>query len=185
MCIRDSINADYMGKLGQYMNSYQQQEAQHTEDPVNFDKHIKISFLIICAISVLTCFARPDYNLPIFAFAYLFWLEDKTSDAKQRQTVNNQKIRFFALFIFSIIVDAIWIPIMWRYWLSSEFPKNYWESGIHKFVLICSGTNFFVKIISIFLVYTKDEIVKKGIKDVGEQLKAFFTCSVDTRLHSA
>ena len=57
---------------------------------------------------------------------------------------------------------------MWSFWLSSDFPKNYWESGIHKFVLILSGTNFFAKLIAIFLVYTKDEVIKRGVENIQE-----------------
>lgn len=30
-------------------------------------------FLGIAFISCFTCYARPDYNLPLFAFAYLLW----------------------------------------------------------------------------------------------------------------
>ena len=34
---------------------------------------IKKSFIVIAVISCFTCYARPDYNLPLFAFAYLLW----------------------------------------------------------------------------------------------------------------
>lgn len=30
-------------------------------------------FLISAAIACLTCFSRPDYNLPLMAFNYLTW----------------------------------------------------------------------------------------------------------------
>ena len=34
---------------------------------------LKKLFLAIAFIACLTCFARADYNLPLFAFAYLLW----------------------------------------------------------------------------------------------------------------
>lgn len=34
-------------------------------------------FLGIAFISCFTCYARPDYNLPLFAFAYLLWDIDR------------------------------------------------------------------------------------------------------------
>ena len=34
---------------------------------------IPMLFLASAAISCLTCFARPDYNLPLMAFSYLTW----------------------------------------------------------------------------------------------------------------
>jgi hypothetical protein len=30
-------------------------------------------FIVIVLIACFTCYARPDYNLPLFAFAYLLW----------------------------------------------------------------------------------------------------------------
>ena len=34
---------------------------------------VKKLFLVSAVISCFTCYARPDYNLPLFAFAYLLW----------------------------------------------------------------------------------------------------------------
>jgi len=33
----------------------------------------KKMFIVIAVIACFTCYARPDYNLPLFAFAYLLW----------------------------------------------------------------------------------------------------------------
>lgn len=30
-------------------------------------------FLVSAGIACLTCFSRPDYNLPLMAFSYLTW----------------------------------------------------------------------------------------------------------------
>ena len=30
-------------------------------------------FIVSAVIACFTCYARPDYNLPLFAFAFLLW----------------------------------------------------------------------------------------------------------------
>lgn len=40
---------------------------------VELAPHLKKMFLVSAAIACITCYARADYNLPLFAFAYLMW----------------------------------------------------------------------------------------------------------------
>lgn len=42
-------------------------------DPKNY-------FLAIVFIACFTCLERPDYNLPLFVFAYILWDHDKVSN---------------------------------------------------------------------------------------------------------
>lgn len=35
--------------------------------------YLKKIFAIQAFIACFTCYARPDYNLPLFAFTYLLW----------------------------------------------------------------------------------------------------------------
>lgn len=44
---------------------------------MDLPKWIKYAFLFIIGFSCFTCYARPDYNLPLFAFAYLLWDYEK------------------------------------------------------------------------------------------------------------
>jgi len=58
--------------------------------------YLKILFLVQAFIAALCCYSRADYNLPLFAFAYLLWDTDIT-----------QKIRFLLLFIFTWVMVTI------------------------------------------------------------------------------
>jgi len=39
----------------------------------DYKSSIPFLYLISAGLACLTCFARPDYNLPLMAFAYLTW----------------------------------------------------------------------------------------------------------------
>ena len=51
--------------------------------------HVKKLFLVHAALSCFTCYARPDYNLPLFAFAFLLW------DPPSKQVLTKNIIKFF------------------------------------------------------------------------------------------
>jgi hypothetical protein len=37
------------------------------------EKHLHRMFLAGAILGALSCFARPDYNLPLYAFLYIMW----------------------------------------------------------------------------------------------------------------
>jgi hypothetical protein len=43
------------------------------------EKHTNNIFLAGAIIGALSCFARADYNLPLYAFLYLLWDKDPVS----------------------------------------------------------------------------------------------------------
>ena len=43
------------------------------------EEHIHRIFLAGCILGALSCFARADYNLPMYAFLYLMWDQDDVS----------------------------------------------------------------------------------------------------------
>jgi hypothetical protein len=45
----------------------------------NTEKHLHNMFLAGAIIAALSCFARADYNLPMFAFLYIMWDQDDVS----------------------------------------------------------------------------------------------------------
>ncbi len=53
---------------------------------MDFKKYIKTSFIVSAVISCITCYARADYNLPLFAFAYLLW--DQIKPVKKLKNKN-------------------------------------------------------------------------------------------------
>lgn len=46
------------------------------------EEHLHRIFLAGAIIGALSCFARADYNLPLYAFLYLMWDQDDVSDAR-------------------------------------------------------------------------------------------------------
>ncbi len=66
---------------------------------------IKDSFLLIVFLACFTCFARADYNLILFAFAFILW--DREDD---------QKARLIYLMLFSWIIDLTWLCYWTIYW---------------------------------------------------------------------
>ena len=73
---------------------------------------IKASFLVIVFIACFTCFSRADYNLILFAFAFILW--DKNDD---------QKTRLIYLMVFSFINDLVWLIYWTSYWEKDVFNK--------------------------------------------------------------
>ena len=101
---------------------------------------IKYLFLVQAIIACFTCYARPDYNLPLFLFAYILW------DAKEKLTDNYvHKFRLTIMFIISLIVDLVWIIYWGCFWGEDAFD-NAWNSGLHTFVLLMSIINFVIKV---------------------------------------
>ena len=46
----------------------------------NAEKHLHRMFLAGAVLGALACFARADYNLPLYAFLYIMWDQDDVSD---------------------------------------------------------------------------------------------------------
>ena len=44
-----------------------------TELLTNAEKHLHRMFLAGAILGALSCFARPDFNLPPYAFLYIMW----------------------------------------------------------------------------------------------------------------
>ena len=49
------------------------QQQQVTELLTNAEKHLHRMFLAGAVLGALACFARADYNLPLYAFLYIMW----------------------------------------------------------------------------------------------------------------
>jgi hypothetical protein len=43
------------------------------------EKHLHRIFLVGAILGALSCFARADYNLPLYAFLYIMWDQDVVS----------------------------------------------------------------------------------------------------------
>ena len=114
----------------------------------NLTTWIQRLFLISAFIASLTCFARPDYNLPLYIFTYMAWGLQRVeiffyNYIKYEQS---QKGRIAWLLVFTLIIDIIWVLYWATFWGSSSFEKGYWENGIHNFVVALSILNLILKV---------------------------------------
>ena len=57
-----------------------QQQPNVKEILTNAEKHLHRMFLAGAILGALACFARADYNLPLYAFLYIMWDQDDVSD---------------------------------------------------------------------------------------------------------
>ena len=56
----------------------------------NTEKHLHNMFLAGAIMAALSCFARADYNLPMFAFLYIMWDQDDVSMARKVTVAERQ-----------------------------------------------------------------------------------------------
>ena len=105
---------------------------------MDLESHVPKVFLVCAGISILCCLARPDFNLPLFVFAWLIWKEGDEI----------QKFRVIILMVVTFIVDFIWLCYWGSAW-GDENESGAWEAGVHHIVFAMSIINFIVKVITI------------------------------------
>ena len=121
----------------------------------------KYGFLGEAVIACFTCYARADYNLPLFLFAYILWdSKDKLGDCYIH------RFRLTLVFIFSSIIDLVWLIYWGSFWGDDAFD-NAWNSGLHTFVIVMSVINFILKLGIIIAICLFDDKVKTSIMPDG------------------
>jgi len=131
--------------------------------------HANKLFVVIIILSILTYFERPDYNLPLFGFAFLLW------DYKDPQ----QKTRLWYLMAFSLITDAIWIIYWAAIWNSYENR----EKGICMFTLVVSIIEFVFKLVTVVILFVKEPDCKSAVSSLPSNLKSIFKAPNDYHEH--
>ena len=109
------------------------------------------------ALSVLTYFERPDYNLPLFFFVLALWDNNNTY----------QKLRLWYLIAFSTIVDFIWII----YWAAVWSGYENREKGLGNFTIFLSVLILIIKFAVIIITFLKDETCKQALSTLPANLK--------------
>jgi hypothetical protein len=112
-------------------------------------QHINKLFLVIIALSVLTYFERPDYNLPLFFFVLALWDNIHIP----------QKQKLWYLITFSILIDFIWII----YWAALWGGYQNREKGLGNFTIFLSVLILIVKFAVVILAFLKDPDCKKAL----------------------
>lgn len=106
-------------------------------------EHLNKLFVTVIAVSILTYFERPDYNLPLFVFVFLLW----------DNAYGKQKVRMWYLMTMSLLVDFVWII----YWAVVWNGYQNREMGLCNFTILLSCIEFVLKAIIIILTFVKVE----------------------------
>lgn len=109
-------------------------------------------FLAIAGIAVLSCLARPDFNLPLFVFAWLVWT----------QADKGERLKVFILMAVTLLVDLIWLFYWGSEW-SGDTSLGAWERSVQHFALAMSVINFLLKIGAIALVLMTEKDMLSNI----------------------
>lgn len=112
-------------------------------------------FLAGLIFGALSCFARADYNLPLYAFLYLMWDQDDVSNDYVIYGVQNDKLKLLLLLTLTLFGDLIWMFYWVPFWWSSEMAR--WQLGLHNFVIFCSFSNLVLKLIIMGTLVTVKE----------------------------
>lgn len=123
-------------------------------------ENINKIFVTIIFLSLLTFFARPDYNLPLFSFAIILWNQKKPP----------QKTRVWYLILFSMLVDFIWIV----YWAISWQNRVFRYKAFYSFTLIVSSIVFSVKILLVVVLLMRDAVCRDAIVDLPRNFLGIF-----------
>ena len=67
----------------------------------NAEKHLHRMFLAGAVLGALACFARADYNLPLYAFLYIMWDQDDVS----------VEIRFRIFFLNALFISFAYLLV--------------------------------------------------------------------------
>lgn len=112
----------------------------------NVEQHLHKMFLAGAILAALSCFARADYNLPMFAFFYIMWDQDDVSRFKLFITdLQNDKVKLLSLLAVALLGDILWMFYWVPHWWSEAMAK--WQSGLHTFVILCVFALVILKII--------------------------------------
>jgi hypothetical protein len=100
----------------------------------------KFKFLLFAgaAIACLNTLARADFNIILYLYVYYVW--HNMADSKEAQT--NEKINSFFVFLFSLLIDFIWV----FFWGSRWGDKNDNEAFVHSFVIFFSWIGILLKV---------------------------------------
>ncbi len=108
-------------------------------------KHVSNIFIAGAVFGALSCFSRADYNLPLYAFAWLMWDQGDNSER-----ASDDKFKIMILLAVSWVGDLLWMFYWIPYWNSSEMKD--WQKGVHSFVIFFSAVNFLMKVIFVALM---------------------------------
>ena len=135
---------------------------------------LKYLFLGGAAIGLINTFCRADYNFVIYLYMYYVW----TNLTDDKISQNKEKITFFYITLYSLIIDFIWVLFWDNKW---ELLKEDIESGTHGLVVFLSWVGILLKLVVCFLIGLSEWSSLKGTlpKALGDKLSPEYMQQVD------
>ena len=142
-----------------------------------YSDKLKYLLLIGAFVALINTFCRADYNLIIYLYMYYIWTfmkEDLQSQARE-------KVTFFYILCYSIIIDIIWCFFWNSKW---DLLKEDIESGTHGLVIFFSWIGIFLKAIIGLVIAVSERNILKGTlpKSLSEKLNSGYLPQVDDRI---
>jgi len=106
---------------------------------IKHQNNFKFLLFAGAAIACLNTLARADFNIILYLYVYYVW--HNMADSKEAQT--NEKINSFFVFLFSLLIDFIWV----FFWGSRWGEKDDNEAFVHSFVIFFSWIGILLKVI--------------------------------------
>ena len=136
----------------------------------------KLKYLLLTGafVALINTFCRADYNLIIYLYMFYVWTfmkEDLQSQARE-------KVTFFYILCYSIIIDIIWCFFWNSKW---DLLKEDIESGTHGLVIFFSWIGIFLKAIIGLVIAVSERNILKGTlpKSLSEKLNSGYLPQVD------
>ena len=136
----------------------------------------KLKYLLLTGafVALINTFCRADYNLIIYLYMFYIWTfmkEDLQSQARE-------KVTFFYILCYSIIIDIIWCFFWNSKW---DLLKEDIESGTHGLVIFFSWIGIFLKAIIGLVIAVSERNILKGTlpKSLSEKLNSGYLPQVD------
>ena len=100
---------------------------EQKKEPQGIDKHLYNIFIAGAVLGALSCFARADYNLPLYAFLYIMWEQEVRfiSSGSSYSNLNSFLLQIistsFAIFKFLSIYHFIYLQLSFNIFLLSIY----------------------------------------------------------------
>ena len=141
-----------------------------------YSDKLKYLLLIGAFVGLINTFCRADYNFVIYLYMFYVWTfmkEDLESQARE-------KVTFFYILCYSIIIDVIWCFFWDAKW---DLLKEDIESGTHGLVIFFSWIGIIIKLIVGLIIAVSERNILKGTlpKTLSEKLNSGYLPQVDDR----
>ena len=124
--------------------------------------------IVLCALSLINCFQRTDFNLFLFAFTLYVWNDPKI----------NLKLIICYLFLWSSFADLIWVFKFDQIYSVTDFSSAFQLITCYS-TLFISIAVLIGKIGYVILCYLAYEEIKIGFEfeNLRDKVVALFSCS--------